>query len=99
MQKYVDSTVRSVAQLKKDKPAAIAVLKKYFGNNADTGFDEAYEFYTKEVTPTLPYPRPEQFADAQAELGKKNDKVKNLDLKTLLDPSFVQSAADRGLDK
>ena len=99
MQRYVDSVVLSIARMKKDKAGAIAALKKYFGSEADRGYDVAYDFYLNQVTPALPFPRPEQFADAQAELSKKNEKVKALDVKTILDASFVQSAADRGLDK
>ena len=99
MQRYVDSIVSSVARMKKDRAGAIEVMKKYFGATADRGYDEAYDFYLNEVTPALPFPRPELFVDAQATLSKTNAKVKDLDVKTILDVSFVQSAADRGLDK
>jgi NitT/TauT family transport system substrate-binding protein len=99
MQRYVDSIVTSVARMKKDRAGTIDVLKKYFGATADRGYDEAYDFYLTQVTPALPFPKPELFADAQATLSKTNPKVKDLDVKTILDASFVQSAADRGLDK
>jgi NitT/TauT family transport system substrate-binding protein len=99
MQRYVDSIVTSVARMKKDRAGTIAVMKKYFGATADRGYDEAYDFYLNQVTPVLPFPRPELFTDVQATLAKKNPKVKDLDVKTILDASFVQSAADRGLDK
>jgi hypothetical protein len=32
-------------------------------------------------------------------LGRNNDRVRVLDIRTLLDASFVQSAIDRGLDR
>jgi len=99
MQRYVDSMVMSVARMKKDKAGAIEVMKKYFGNTADRGYDEAYDFYLNEVTPALPFPRAELFTDVQATLARTNAKVKDLDVKTIIDASFVQSAADRGLDK
>jgi NitT/TauT family transport system substrate-binding protein len=99
MQAYVDSMITSVARMRKDKSGAVEVMKKYFGATATKGFDEALDFYLNEVTPPLPFPRPELFADAQATLAKTNPKIKDLDVKTLVDPSFVQSAADRGLDK
>jgi hypothetical protein len=35
----------------------------------------------------------------KATLSKTNAKVKDLDVTTILDASYVQSAADRGLDK
>ena len=99
MQRYVDSIVTSVARMKKDRAGTIDVMKKYFGATADRGYDEAFDFYLNEVTPALPFPKPELFADAQATLSRTNPKVKDLDVKTMLDASFVQSAADRGLDK
>jgi NitT/TauT family transport system substrate-binding protein len=99
MQRYVDSIVTSIARMKKDRPGTIDVLKKYFGATADRGYDEAYDFYLTEVTPALPFPKPELFVDVQATLSKTNAKVKDLDPKTIVDASFVQSAADRGLDK
>jgi NitT/TauT family transport system substrate-binding protein len=99
MQRYVDSIVTSIARMKKDRAGTIAVMKKYFGATADRGYDEAYDFYLTQVTPALPFPKPELFADAQTTLAKRNPKIKDLDVKTMLDASFVQSAADRGLDK
>ena len=99
VQRYIDAIVTAVARMKKDRPGTIDVMKKYFGATADRGYDEAYDFYLNEVTPALPFPKPELFVDAQATLAKTNAKVKDLDVKTILDASFVQSAADRGLDK
>jgi NitT/TauT family transport system substrate-binding protein len=99
MQRYVDSLVTSVARMKKDKAGAIEVMKKYFGATADRGYDEAYDFYLNEVTPALPLPRVELFTDVKTTLSKTNAKVKDLDVATIVDASFVQSAADRGLDK
>jgi hypothetical protein len=49
------------------------------------------------VLATLPYPRPEQFKDALEQLASTNPKVSDVDLGKLLDASFVQNAADRGL--
>jgi NitT/TauT family transport system substrate-binding protein len=99
MQRYIDSLVTSVARMKKDRAGAIEVMKKYFGATADRGYDEAYDFYLNEVTPVLPFPKADLFTDVKATLSKTNAKVKDLDVTTILDASFVQSAADRGLDK
>jgi NitT/TauT family transport system substrate-binding protein len=98
-QKFIDSLIQAVALAKKDKPATIAVIKKYL-KYGDDALDEAtYEYHTKSVFPALPYPRVEQFKDAQDELAGANDKLKGFDVASLFDPSLVQSAADRGLDK
>jgi hypothetical protein len=51
------------------------------------------------VLATLPYPKPELWAAAQETLGLSNAAVKNIDVKTIVDESFVKNAADRGVDK
>ena len=97
VQSYVDSLVEATAHLKQDKPGTVAVLKKYFKSDDDAAMEAAYDFFANEVTPTLPYPKPEQFADAVAQLSVNNPRIGDVDLGSVLDPSFVQSAADRGL--
>jgi hypothetical protein len=57
----------------------------------------AYDYYTANVLPPLPYPRAEQFADIVAQLTETNESVRSFDVNSMLDASFVQSAADRGL--
>ena len=99
VQKYEDSMVQSIARIKKDKAMSVQVLKKYFKSDDTAAMEAAYEFFATQVFPTLPYPTPEQYTDAKASLGAKNDAVKNFDVNKMLDRSFVDSAAQRGLDK
>src|SRR5438445_736843 len=100
MQRFVDSQIEAVAWMKKNKPQAVAIMKKYYkAANDAKGFEEAVDFYLGEVFQALPYPKPELWADAQATLGASNAKVKAIDVKTIVDDSFVKSAADRGVDK
>lgn len=97
VQAYIDSLVEAATHLKQDKPGTVVVLKKYFKSDDDTAMTAAYDFFANEVTPSLPYPNPDQFADAVSQLSVNNPRVADVDLGNLLDPSFVQSAADRGL--
>jgi NitT/TauT family transport system substrate-binding protein len=99
VQRYVDSIIDAAARLKKDKPGGMAVLKKYFKSDDDAAMSASYDFFANEVLPVLPYPKPEQFKDGQEQLGAGNPKVLEVSLEKLLDPSFVQNAADRGLGK
>ncbi len=98
-QAYVDALVQAIAREKNDQAFTVQVMKKYLKSDDDKAMTATWEYYAKSVLPSLPYPAVEQFADPVAELGKKNDKVKSLDLSKIIDPSFVKSAADRGLDK
>lgn len=97
VQAYIDSLVEAATHLKQDKPGTVAVLKKYFKSDDDSAMTAAYDFFANEVTPSLPYPIADQFADAVSQLSVNNPRIADVDLGNLLDPSFVQSAADRGL--
>jgi len=95
VQGYVDSIVEAIAREKTDRAFAISVLKKYLKKDDEAALAAAYEFYSRDVLPSLPYPRPEQFADAQRVLGTQSKKVSYYQVSTLLDPSLVKSAEDR----
>jgi hypothetical protein len=97
VQRYIDGIVEATARVKGDKPGSVSLLKSYLGSDDDVAVGAAYDFHVVEVLATLPFPRPEQFADAIEQLSTKNPRVLEVDLATVLDPSFVQDAADRGL--
>jgi NitT/TauT family transport system substrate-binding protein len=98
-QAYMDALVQGAARARKDEAFTLSVEKKYFKLDDEKALKDTYEFFIGEVAPALPYPRPEQFNDAIEVLAARNDKVRSVDLARVLDPSFVQSAADRGLDR
>ena len=97
VQRYIDALVEATAHVKQDKPGSIDVLKKYFKSDDNDAMEATYDFNANEVNPLLPYPMPDQFADSVAQLSLSNPRIADVDLASLLDPSFVQSAADRGL--
>jgi NitT/TauT family transport system substrate-binding protein len=98
-QKYVDSMIEGIAKLKQDRAMAIAVLGQRIKSDDQQAMGVAWDFYTKEIFPNLPAPKPELFQDAITELSKEDPKIASVDPKSLVDPSFVQNAADRGLGK
>ncbi|HEY8693140.1 MAG TPA: ABC transporter substrate-binding protein [Chloroflexota bacterium] len=98
VQHYVDSLVESVARNTVDKPLAVAAIKKNLKVD-DKAAEATYEYYKSGVFPALPFPKVEYFADVKATLGQKNPKALDFDVSKVVDPSFVQSAADHGLDK
>ncbi len=99
VQRYVDSMVQAIARASNDKALSITVMRKYFKSEDEKAMGAAVDFFTKEVFPSLPYPKVEQFADAKNVLGAKSEKVRNYDVAALLDSTFVKSAADRNLNK
>lgn len=99
VQKYVDSIVQAIARAKKDRSFTLGVMKKYFQSNDDGAMGLAYDFFMNQVTPSLPYPKAEQFADSQRFLGAKNQRVHDFQVSGLIDDSFMRSAASRGMDR
>ncbi|HVR89087.1 MAG TPA: ABC transporter substrate-binding protein [Candidatus Limnocylindria bacterium] len=99
VQRYVDSIVQSIARLKTDKALAVSVYKKYLKIDDVATLERTWEYATKQLFPSLPSPKLDQWGDIVAELGKNNDKIKTFDVSKILDDTFVQSAARRGLDK
>jgi len=97
-QKLVDSVIQSIAKIKQDRAQSVSIMKTRLKSNDDAGMNTAYDFFSKEF-PSLPYPKPEYFREAVTTLGSNNEKMRNFDVTKVLDQSFVQSAADRGLDK
>jgi NitT/TauT family transport system substrate-binding protein len=97
VQRYVDALVEATTHLRQDKPGTVGVLKKYYKSEDDTAMAATYDFHVGEVLAPLPMPRVEQFADAVEQLSQANPRIREVDLSKLIDPAFVQDAADRGL--
>jgi NitT/TauT family transport system substrate-binding protein len=98
VQRYVDSLVIAIAQLRKDKAGGIEVLKKYLKVDDAATLAATYD-YAMGLFPALPTISADQLADSVRVLGASNAKIKSYDLSKLVDPSLVKSAGDRGLDK
>ncbi len=98
-QKYVDSVIQAGVLASKDRPAAIAAIKKHVQNDNEDDIGRAYDLYMKQTYTPAPFPKPELWADAVSVLGAKNAALKDYDLTKLVDLSLVQSAVDRGLTR
>jgi NitT/TauT family transport system substrate-binding protein len=98
VQAYIDATVQARAAMLKDKQGALDILDKYFQKKLGDAGSRAYDFFiagANAVTPVYPFPATEQFAPAIDALAGTNPKIKDVDLKKLIDTSYVQSAKDR----
>jgi ABC-type nitrate/sulfonate/bicarbonate transport system substrate-binding protein len=95
VQRYVDALVQALAKEKNDREFTIGEIQKLLKYDDPQGLASTYEYYSKEVHPQLPYPDVAQFE--QAVKGAQNANARELKIDTVIDRSFVQSAADRGL--
>ena len=99
-QRYVDSIVQAIARMKHDKAFSIETMKKYTDSTDEQALGVAWDFFSQDkITPTLPYPKAEFYQINLNEITKKNAAAQSFDLNKLIDPSFIQSAADRHLDQ
>ncbi len=99
VQRVVDSIVEGMARARTDKAATVGLLLNYMQSQDRQGMETAYDFYVGNVLPSLPFPKPEQFVDVQRTTAAANPKAAEVRIEDVIDPSFVQSSADRGLDK
>lgn len=98
-QRFVDGVLESIQKERTDKQLSIRVLGKYLKEQDQERLSRTYDFYASEVVQPLPYPKPAMFADAQRILGAKDGKVRSYKVDKLLDSTFLNDAARRGLGK
>ncbi len=96
VQKAVDSLIKAQKYYKEHRQEAQGVLRTIFKIEDQKQLDQTYE-RQNELVAKDPTPRPEQFPDMLAALAEISPEVKNLDLKSLLEPRFVQDALKRGV--
>ena len=100
VQAYVDALVEGVARVRSDRALAMSTLKTNLNIETDEDLNATYEYFSRpDLLPTYPYPEADQFGDTLAILGQSNEKLTKLDVGSLLDPSFVKSAEERGVGK
>jgi ABC-type nitrate/sulfonate/bicarbonate transport system substrate-binding protein len=97
MQRFMDVWVQGSVRARTDKAHALDILAKYTQSDDHRALESAYDYYATEVIPDYPFLRMENMADSIDVLSQTNPKIKELDVAGMLDPSFVQSAFDRGL--
>jgi NitT/TauT family transport system substrate-binding protein len=100
VQRYIDSIIQATTKYKQDKADSLVALGKIYQTDDQAGLNVAYDYYTRDnVMPRLPYPKVDQFRSALDALCKRTDKACGFDASKVVDASFVQNSADRGLGK
>lgn len=98
-QRLIDGLVQGIAREKQDKALSVATLKKNLKLDDDAAATQTVDYYAGTVAPSEPYATPEQFADVIPVITQQTSKLKDFDVNTVIDNSFVKSAIDRGLSK
>jgi NitT/TauT family transport system substrate-binding protein len=101
-QAYVDSIVEGIARAKADRQSSLQLIAKYLGDRAgsDEQMTAAYDFDIGEVIKLPPVIKAEQFHDAITLVTTADPtKLRDFDVNSMIDDSFVEDAAARGVGK
>jgi NitT/TauT family transport system substrate-binding protein len=90
----VDALVEATHREKTDEAFAEEEMRKYMHISQQAVLDFTYDFYTSEAAPS-PMPEASELKVAQEALSVSDPKVKNINLASLIDQSFVNAAAKR----
>jgi NitT/TauT family transport system substrate-binding protein len=88
IRRFMTAVEQAIKREKSDEAYATSVLSKHLNESDPKALHETWVYYTK-VLPDVPTPTVEQLQTSVEELAPTNPAVKNLDLKTLVDASFV----------
>ena len=95
MQKYVDSLIKAIVAMKKDKPGTLPVMQKLLNVTDQDALAETYDYYVTQIFPVYPMVAAKEWLYSRDELAKTNAAVKDLDITKVIDNSFVKNAQDR----
>jgi len=101
-QRYVDSIVQGTVVFRHNRTLGLKEVGTVLKSDDQTGIADAYDYINTDVVmPLDPTPKPELFKPLQDTLcnSRKIEAACSYDLTKMLDPSFVQSAIKRGLNK
>jgi NitT/TauT family transport system substrate-binding protein len=96
-QAWNDSVVEAIGLAKADPTLGVPAMKKFLQSEDDELMRETYHYWIDEVLKQPPALSPDQFADTINALAPNNPKVKDVDVKTMIDTSFIQNAVTKGL--
>ncbi len=88
IRRFMTAVQQAIKREKSDEPYATSVLSKHLNVTDPKALHETWAYYTR-VLPDVPTPTVDQLQTSVTELAPTNPAVKNLDLSTLVDASFV----------
>jgi NitT/TauT family transport system substrate-binding protein len=99
VQNIINAVVEALHREKSDRDYAESEITKHLGVKDKAALDFTYDFYVNEILAPEPMPEEAQIKGDTDVLAVSNPKVKNLDIASMLDQSFVKDAAKRQAGK
>jgi NitT/TauT family transport system substrate-binding protein len=101
-QRYVDSFIQGTVLFRHDRTVGLKEVGTILKSDDQKGIADAYDYVNTDVImPLDPTPKPEWFKPLQDTLcnSRKIEAACNYDVSKCLEPSLVQSAVKRGINK
>jgi NitT/TauT family transport system substrate-binding protein len=96
LQRFVDAEIHGLNTVRSQPDVAEMSLAKWLNLDSDAA-SQTVQWAIANSYATVPWVRAEAFGDSVQLLGESNERLASFDPNTIVDNSFVQSAADRGL--
>lgn len=97
VQRVVNAMVQGAALQKKDRATSQATLRTWANITNQRELDVAYDYWTGHILRIPPAPRAAEWQGFVDELAKRNERANGFDPSTMIDTSFVETAAANGL--
>jgi NitT/TauT family transport system substrate-binding protein len=91
--RFMAALQEGIKREKSDESYSAQVLAAHLQVNDKQALHETWQYYAGEVLPDVPTPTVEQLQTSVAELGSSVPGVQGLDLKKIVDPSFLAPAS------
>ena len=88
---FLKALLQGIKREKSDKAYAEKVLSEHLKVTDQKSLDETYEYYAHEVLPDVPTPTTEQLQTSKVALEPTLPAVKNLDVSTLVNASYLDA--------
>ncbi|MDT7707188.1 MAG: NitT/TauT family transport system substrate-binding protein [Pseudonocardiales bacterium] len=93
IRRFMTALQQAMKREKSDEAYSTKVLSAHLKVTDPQSLHETWEYYAKEVLPDVPTPTVEQLQTSVDQLAPTNPAVKNLDLSTLVNASFLTAAS------
>ena len=93
VQRYVDALMEGIDREKRDKAFTIGILRDQLKVDDPQSLSDAYDYFSKEVTPSVPHITAEQCKFGIDAMAVTNEGLKHVDVPKFLDDRFVTVAA------
>lgn len=97
VQRTVNAMVAGTALQKKDRAVSQKTLTKWANITDQRALDVAYDYWTNRILRVPPTLHPAEWQGFVDELANRNEKARGFDPASMIDTSFVEAAAAKGL--